>query len=415
MVPAALRIPILNVQSVDSFSPSVVQVGMHAGCAGGLDRYFCGLIQALRDAGRLGAAFVFGEDSFHVADRTYVLGPATVVLYRRLVVLHRALATALRAHRQHRPKVLVTHFPLYAVPLLRMIKQTNCSHVVHFHGPWALESAAQGGTTGAVLAKGIIERIVYRSADRIIALSDAFGGILKERYGIPPERIRVIPGGIDVQRFVGDACKVSRLAARQRLGLPVGGALLVSVRRLTHRMGLDRLIDAVRIVRTCAPKFDVHLAIAGKGAGESLLRAQVDSLGLNQHVTLLGFVPEGELPFLYRAADLSVVPSQCLEGFGLVLLESLAVGTPVMVTPVGGMPEVIKPFEPDLITEGVSAESIAGRILELVRKERRLPGPRECQTYVAGSYSWNAILPRVLRIYEEASAGGVSRHASRFG
>lgn len=74
--------------------------------------------------------------------------------------------------------VVGAHFALYALPLLdRLARQP---FVLHFHGPWALESLAEGAGASSVLAKRMIERVVYRRADRIIVLSDAFGGILRD-------------------------------------------------------------------------------------------------------------------------------------------------------------------------------------------------------------------------------------------
>ena len=99
-------------------------------------------------------------------------------------------------------------------------------------------------------------------------------------------------------------------------------------------MGLEELIDAMKLIARRHP--EALLLLGGSGPISSELQARIESHGLQQHVKLLGRVEDALLPLAYRAANLSVVPSRALEGFGLVTLESLAAGTPVYVTRVGG-------------------------------------------------------------------------------
>ncbi len=95
----------------------------------------------------------------------------------------------------------------------------------------------------------------------------------------------------------------------------------------------------------------------------SCTRTQAKELGLEDNVKFLGFLPDEELPVAYQAADLTVMPSQSFEGFGLAILESLACGTPVVCTPVGGMPEILQGFSPQLITDSISTERYCGKII----------------------------------------------------
>ena len=104
-------------------------------------------------------------------------------------------------------------------------------------------------------------------------------------------------------------------------------------------MGLENLVDAM--VRVHAEVPDALCVVVGRGKLRDQLVARIARKNLQSHVQLLGFVPDEQLPFLYRAADLTVMPSLSLEGFGLSAVESLAAGTPVLVTPVGGLPEVV--------------------------------------------------------------------------
>jgi glycosyltransferase involved in cell wall biosynthesis len=161
-------------------------------------------------------------------------------------------------------------------------------------------------------------------------------------------------------------------------------------------MGLDKLLTAVAKIKSIIP--DVWLAIAGKGPIKAALEQQASELGLNDSVKFLGFLPDDQLPLAYQAADLTIMPSQSLEGFGLVLLESLACGTPALCTPVGGMPEVLEPFSPDLITASPEATDIAERLEEVLTGKVSMPSRTACREYAATNFDWQKIAQQVRQV-----------------
>jgi glycosyltransferase involved in cell wall biosynthesis len=152
------------------------------------------------------------------------------------------------------------------------------------------------------------------------------------------------------------------------------------------------------------------LLIGGTGPLGEQLEEQVRRLGLGDHVRLLGPVSEEDLPLLYAAADLSVVPTRAFEGFGLVLLESLACGTPALGTPVGGMPEVLRPLSDTLVLPGTSAADLARGLAEALDGRRRLPSAEECRAYVEGRFSWKGVSDRVMDVYATALPGSSGPH-----
>jgi glycosyltransferase involved in cell wall biosynthesis len=140
------------------------------------------------------------------------------------------------------------------------------------------------------------------------------------------------------------------------------------------------------------------LAIAGRGSQQATLQQQATELGLSNHVKFLGFLPDHLLPVAYQAADLSVMPSQSFEGFGLAIVESLACGTPVVCTPVGGMPEILEPFSPDLITSSIEVPAIAERLEQVLLGKVPAPTQQACREYAVANFDWDKIAQDVRSV-----------------
>jgi glycosyltransferase involved in cell wall biosynthesis len=378
------------------FALSSLHVGMgwYEEQPGGLNRMVVNLLSHLPHAGVTAHALVAGspEVASWSEGRVRSFAPLTAGLPQRA---WRA-AVALRAEVERwRPDVLALHFPLFALGGSRT--RNRPAAVVHFHGPWAEEGRVEGDGPVTVLAKRQVEHLVYRPAERFIALSQAFARVLERDYRIDPALIRVVPGGVDLDRFRPEP---SRQQARQALGLPTDRPIVLTVRRLARRMGLPDLIAGCSAARRHVP--ELLLAIAGGGPLRGELERQIEEVGLTDHVRLLGRVSDADLPLLYRAADLSVVPSTALEGFGLICVESLASGTPAMVTPVGGLPEVVSELDPALVLEETGPGAIADGIVTALRGGRPLPASAECVAYARERFAWPVIARRIGGVYEEA-------------
>jgi glycosyltransferase involved in cell wall biosynthesis len=144
---------------------------------------------------------------------------------------------------------------------------------------------------------------------------------------------------------------------------------------------------------------DALLAIAGTGPLVGQLRARIQARGLDDHVRLLGFVADADLPLFYRACDLSIVPSLALEGFGLTTIESLAAGTPVLVTPVGGLPETVQALDAGLVLADARPATLAAGLADALRGALPLPSPQRCARYARTHFDWPVIAGRVLAAY----------------
>lgn len=375
---------------------SVLQLGLgwFPETHGGAENMFYHLARYLPQQGIAFSGLVLGTVSQTLDNGARIdsFAPPTASLPRRVAAARSAVAETLR---RQAPDLVASHFALNMVGALPALR--NRPLVVHFHGPWALESAAEGAGPLAVRLKFMVERLVYHRAARFVVLSQSFATILAERYGVQPERIHRVPGGVVADRYdLAD----SRQQARARLGWPQGRPILLTVRRLVKRMGLTALVDAMVELRRRVP--DVLLVVAGRGPEAAALQDRIDALGLEEHVRLLGFVPDAHLPLAYRAADLCVMPSQALEGFGLTALESLAAGTPVMVTPVGGLPEVVEGIDGDLVLAGTDARSIGIGLAEALTGVRRLPDADACRALVRSRFDWPVIAARTAAVYRGA-------------
>jgi glycosyltransferase involved in cell wall biosynthesis len=384
--------------SLSSVPPKLkaVQLGLDwfAERPGGLDRYFSELIRHLPAAGVGGRGFVMGSENVAVESGGTIRSAAdpSARIWTRWAAMRKAVGPDLAAGDVD---LVASHHPLYTLPVLPMIKAIPL--VVHFHTPYAAEGSTENDYRLKNRAKHWMERTVYSRATRCITLSKAFATILHESYGIPLNRIRVVPGAVETARF--DVAE-TRVEARQLLGWPTDRPIVFTVRRLFRRMGLENLIDAVGIVRKSIP--DILVMIAGKGWMLEELRERIKSAGLENHVRLLGFMPDEDLPAAYRAADLTVVPTVSLEGFGLTTVESMAAGTPPIVTPVGGSPEVVGGLSHDLIVPDWTPEALSAAITAAIRGDLKLPTAGQCQAFARQNFDWATIAARVRAVYEEA-------------
>lgn len=360
----------------------------------GLDRMFYGLAQHLPAAGVEVEGLVAGSPSVEVGSgaRVRAFAPPRAPVFDRLGALRKAVRHTLA--RQH-PDIVASHFALYTLPALDLLRRHPL--VVHFHGPWAEESRVEGSYELSVAIKYLAERLVYRSGARFVTLSTAFARVLERSYGIDPDRIRVVAGGVASKQYAPAA---SREALRRRLGWPAERPILLTVRRLVHRVGLENLVDSFPIVLRREP--EALLYIAGKGPLQPALEQRIKALGLERRVRLLGYVSDAALPMTYAAATLSVVPSVALEGFGLVTVESLAAGTPALVSPVGGLPEVVAGLDPQLVLPNLQPEVMGDHLGAALRGDIALPNTASCMAYARANFDWAVIAQRTRVVYEEA-------------
>ncbi|MGV3721923.1 MAG: asparagine synthase (glutamine-hydrolyzing) [Actinomycetota bacterium] len=312
--------------------------------------------------------------------------------------------------------LLNVHQPLEAAAVLQQAASHGLPVVYTYLSPWSDEYRVRfkrrirGRTGVTAMAMGAwmqmnsglrarMERNALRRSDAVMVLSEYSASQIRDLHGLSTQHAAVIPGGVNCDRFKP---LTDRLETRARLGLP-SGLLLLTVRNLVPRMGLDALITAMRSVVDTRP--DARLVIAGTGMLRESLEEQVHSLGLTENVRFAGYVPEDRLADYYGAADLFVLPTRMLEGFGLVTIEALACGTPVLGTPIGGTQEILRRFDSTFLASGVEAEDLAEGITRQIRALEGDPRLRErCREFARETYDWDVLIPQVEELMERVVA-----------
>ena len=285
--------------------------------------------------------------------------------------------------------VILCHHPLPLWSVGRELPQA-IPVVSLFHSPWPEEyrlMQGDGASGMGCFLRTWIEREALARSDRIVTLSRYMGDDAARRYPACAGKIDVVPGGVNLERF---SFQVDPLAARAGLGLPwdPGGFWVLTIRRHVPRTGIDSLLAAVARIAPDAP--DLRLVVGGTGPLEPAYRRQAETLGIADRVHFTGFLPTERLPGFYGAADLFVLPSRNLEGFGLSTVEAMATGTPALVTPVGGAPEVVAPFDGRLVAAGWDEAAIAHALLAWHARRDALRKMRSaCRRYAEERFSWD--------------------------
>jgi glycosyltransferase involved in cell wall biosynthesis len=286
------------------------------------------------------------------------------------------------------------HQPFNCFSLLLMRKLRDIPFVYVFHSPsheeylLAHENRGRGRVLLNANIRRMLERFCLRKAVKIMVLSRYMKEKVQAIHGIPSDRIVINPGGVDLERFRPPE---NRKALKHKLGFPEGKIHLLTIRNLEPRMGIENLLECIRIFNN--NQDSIHLILGGEGIERQNLEQFIEEYGLHKDVTMAGFIPPNILSEYYGAADFFILPTRNLEGFGLVTPESMACGTPVLGTPVGGTKEILSGFDSRFLFKDNSAEAMAEGIRTAMkeffaRKKQYDRLRRDCREYVSKNYSW---------------------------
>jgi glycosyltransferase involved in cell wall biosynthesis len=319
----------------------------------------------------------------------------------------------LQLHRQHPFDVAYVHNLFQAVGLSRALP--DLPYVYEYHASAVNEIRLDATRRKYGWLSPLVEVVTHwvmivedkalSNAHQIIVHSQFMSKDLRQLHThVDGTKIVRIPLCVDTERF---GFAETSTAPRRKLGLPEDRPILLTVRRLVARMGVENLLTAMRLVVRRFPK--AFLLIGGAGYLQSDLQRMIKQYHLEQNVTLLGFIPEEALPNYYRAADLFVLPTLAYEGFGLVTIEALACGTPVIATPVGAIPEVLGPLGQEFLLKDNSFEAIAEGIVRWLAHGLGVELRRRCRTFCVDHFSRERICYELERVLVEAAAAGRTR------
>jgi glycogen synthase len=275
----------------------------------------------------------------------------------------------------------------------------RCPLVTTVH---ATERGRQQGYLSTSLSDQInaIEwRLAYESW-RVIACSRFMADQITSYFGTPEQKIDVIPNGVRMQLSPFRTGQ-ERAVFRRRFAIN-GAPLVFYVGRIVYEKGVHVLIDAWPLVLRAEP--DACLVIAGTGSELERLRQRISELGLSGSITLMGFVSDEERERLYRVADVAAFPS-LYEPFGIVALEAMAAGCPVVVASTGGLAEVVRLHETGVTVYPNNAESLAWGILHtLQHRDWTQARVANALQEVQELYEWATVAEATAAVYERTLA-----------
>lgn len=301
------------------------------------------------------------------------------------------------------PDIVHAHFWMSGIASIRAARPLGIPMVQTFHALGVVKKRHQGSKDTSPAERLDIESSILRSADRIIATcSDELFELI--RLGAEPHRVHIVPCGVDLDLFRPDGPADPR---------PRGISRVVVVSRLVERKGIGNVISAVARVPRC------ELIVAGGPRPDELdsdrevarYRRLAAQHGVSDRVRFIGCIPRERVPSLIRSADV-VACAPWYEPFGIVPLEAMACGVPVVATAVGGLT--------DTIVDGVTGFHVPPRRpREIARKLRWLLGDPDLRQRlgragverVRSRYGWDVVASQVMDAYSVVLGQDVSRYA----
>ena len=252
------------------------------------------------------------------------------------------------------------------------------------------------------------EQEVMAIADRLVAATPLERAQMVWLYGADAAKIDVVPCGVDLDLF----SPIPQDEAKQMLGLPLERCVILFVGRIEPLKGIDTLLRAIALIAPEMPCWRDELAVViiggAPGAGIEQVSAELArleqlraELGIEDLVTFQGAKDQDKLVYYYSAAEMTVMPSH-YESFGMVALESMACGTPVVASKVGGLAFNVQDGQTGFLVPDGDAEMLASRIRQLLKDRELREKLGQQASRWAGRYGWPAIADQILDLYEQA-------------
>jgi D-inositol-3-phosphate glycosyltransferase len=287
--------------------------------------------------------------------------------------------------------LIFSHYWLSGLVGQNLQNKWHVPHAIMFHTLGAVKNAIGIGENDPALRIAAEEDLID-SCQCVIAPTERGKKELEQFYNAHPEKISIVPCGVNMEIFQ----PVAQSLARQKLGLNDEKTLLF-VGRLDPLKGADRLLEAIPYLKDF--KGLKLVLIGGDESSRSeinKMQEQCTKLGISDKVIFKGTVKQKELPDYYSAADVCVVPSY-YESFGLVALEALACGTPVVAADIGDVKNIIKPGKTGYVIRANTPQNLADGISRML-----LLPPRDIEVALSirasvRRYSWDNVADAIIR------------------
>ncbi len=250
------------------------------------------------------------------------------------------------------------------------------------------EYATRHGRSGGLkhwlagLAMRRLERKVYQSAAGFLVLSRFMQDRLCDFFQLQRELITIAPGGVDIP-----ASPDAGERETWRKSLDWHGPVVMTLRNLVPRTGVDLLVEAAGLLKDEIP--EMKWCVVGRGELMQELNAQAKRLGVKDRVEFTGYLSEVDVKKRLFAADIFMLPTRDLEGFGLVTIEANACGLPVVATPVTANKEVVPSLPFNRLADAVSAEALADAVRQMLQVEYNDDCRQTLRDAVEKSYAWH--------------------------
>ena len=289
--------------------------------------------------------------------------------------------------------IVHSHYWLSGVAAAQLAQRWDVPHVTMFHTLGRLKQLANPREPEPLLRLEMEQHLIQQ-ADRIIAATTDERMQIVRYCGVSANRVQVIPCGVDLELFTTH----NKQQARKKLGLKTQQPILLFVGRLDPFKGPDVFLRTAALMKEQAQLVIVGGKLHGDKELEKLQTLARD-LGISQRVHFVGARPQQELPLFYNAADVTVVPSYH-ESFGLVAVESLACGTPVVATRAGGLMTIVQNNETGYLLPrcpGFFAERLDALLSDPALLERMQLAARPSVRH----FSWSSVAQEVNHVYED--------------
>ncbi len=243
-----------------------------------------------------------------------------------------------------------------------------------------------------------LEEETTKNATQIVTISQYSLEKLKTYYGVDASKVRIVPNGVDPEKFKPRA---DIEVARRQFGLGKEPCV-VFVGSLIPRKGVPFLVEAAK--KIVKEQSETKFLIAGEGPLRHQLVNSIEAAGLSGNFKFLGNLKDDTLPTLYNCADVFALPS-IQEGQGIVLLEAQASGKPVVAFDIGGVNEAVRNGETGLLVKRGSTDQLAEAIMRLLSdKALREKMGSNGRNFVTENFTWNICAQKMLQVYREALA-----------